>query len=444
MQVPLNRRQARELARMIAEGEATAEVVTRSFVDAIRAREHDLHTFAWYDEARALDTARELDRLLANDRRRGPLHGIPVAVKDNIDTADMPTGYGSAVYTTHTAPTDAACVALLLDAGAFVIGKTACTELANFTPGPTRNPHAPTHTPGGSSSGSAAAVAAHFAPLALGTQTAGSVIRPGAYCGVVAYKPSPRLIPRAGVKPNSDTLDEVGGFANSVDDVALLASVLAMKPAWADLPEQGRAGAPPVFAPITTPHADRVSRTWHERFEAVCAKLAHAGARTADTTWPRVFDGLFDAHATVQLYETARALAPEFTYRRDLLSQGLVEQIERGRATSGRDYAAALQLGRACAAAIESLFGAAQVVLCPPTSGEAPAGLASTGDPLFCRPWQLLGCPCLTLPIGHGEGGLPLGVQVVARPGDDVGLFTAGAWIEQALKGWMQEEASAS
>lgn len=433
MREPLYRRPAHELARQIASGEATSEVVTRSFADAIREREHQLHAFAWFDEPRALSVARELDRLLDNDRRRGPLHGVPIAIKDNIDTADLPTGYGSTIYASHRPPADAACVSLLLDAGAFVLGKTVCTELANFTPGPTRNPHSLDHSPGGSSSGSAAAVAAHCAPLALGTQTAGSLIRPAAYCGVVAYKPSPRLLPRAGVKANSDTLDEVGVFATNVDDIALVASVLAVKPGWIDVPGQGRTGGAPVFAATATPHGDRVSRAWHERFDSAIATLARAGARRAEAPWPRVFDGLFDAQQTVQVYETARALAPEYTYRRDQLSQKLVELIERGRATGARDYAAALQLGRACAAAIDSLFGPAAVLLCPPATGEAPRGLTSTGDPLFCRPWQLLGCPCLTLPIGRGESGLPLGMQVVARPGDDVVLFGAAAWIERAL-----------
>jgi amidase len=434
MREPLHRRPAHELARQIATGDVSSEVVTRSFADAIRDRERTVQAFAWFDEARALGVARELDRLLANDRRRGPLHGLPVAIKDNIDTADLPTGYGSPIYASHTPPADAACVALLQDAGAFVLGKTVCAELANFTPGATRNPHALDHTPGGSSSGSAAAVAAHFAPIALGTQTAGSLIRPAAFCGVIAYKPSPRTAPRAGVKANSDTLDEVGVFANCIDDIALAAAALAVKPAWIDVPQQGRSGAPPVFAATATPYGDRVSRAWHERLDAAVATLGRAGARQAEVTWPRVFDGLFEAQQTVQVYETARALAPEFTYRRDLLSQRLVELIEQGRGIAARDYAAALQLGRACAAAIDSLFGAAGVLLCPPAPGEAPRGLGSTGDPLFCRPWQLLGCPCLTLPIGRGESGLPLGVQIVARPGDDVGLLAAGAWIEQALQ----------
>jgi amidase len=319
-----------------------------------------------------------------------------------------------------------------------VLGKTALAELANFTPAATRNPHDLAHTPGGSSSGSAAAVAAHFAPLALGTQTAGSVIRPAAYCGVVGFKPSPRQIPRAGVKANSDTLDEVGAFARSVEDVAFFASVLAARPAWKDLPAQGLAGSAPALGAVATSQRALASPSMLAALQAALRQLAQRGARMADVTWPRIFDGLFEAQRTVQLAETARALAPEYAYRRAQLSVRLIEQIEQGIAIGMDSYVAALQLGRACCAAIDSLFGAADVLLAPSAPGPAPRGLASTGDPVFNRPWQLLGCPVLNLPvppaIGPTEGGLPLGLSVVARPGDDARLFAAAAWIESNLR----------
>jgi Asp-tRNA(Asn)/Glu-tRNA(Gln) amidotransferase A subunit family amidase len=433
MRPPLNRLPAVRLAQMIASGEASAEVVTRSFIDAIREREHDVQAFAWFDADRAIAAARELHIV----SRRGPLHGLPVAVKDNIDTEDLPTTYGSPIYEGHRPGVDAACVALLKDAGAFVLGKTVTAELANFTPGATRNPLRLSHTPGGSSSGSAAAVAAHFAPLALGTQTAGSVIRPAAYCGVLAYKPSPRLIPRSGVKPNSDTLDEVGAFARSVEDLAFVCGVLAAKPAWKELPAQGLAGAAPAVAAVATSQRAAAAPSMLAALEAALQRLAARGARLAEATWPRIFDGLFEAQRVVQLAETARALAPEYGYRREKLSQRLIEVIEQGRAIGMQEYAAALQLARACTAAIESLFGAADVLLAPSAPGEAPRGLGSTGDPVFNRPWQLLGCPVVNLPvpaeIGHGESGLPLGLSLVARPGDDARLLAAAAWIEARL-----------
>jgi amidase len=438
MQVPLHRRSAVELARMIAEGEASPETVTRSFIDAMHAREAEVQAFAWFDADHALGTARALH----GAARRGPLHGLPFAVKDNIDTADAPTTYGSVIYEGHRPPTDAACVALLKDAGGVMFGKTALAEFANFTPCATRNPRNLAHTPGGSSSGSAAAVAAHCVPFALGTQTAGSVIRPAAYCGVVGYKPSPRLVPRMGVKPNSDTLDEVGVFANSVADAALAASVLAAKPAWREVPAQGLASSGPVFGAVATPQQHLAAPSMLAALERATQVLRAKGARVTEVTWPRVFDGLFDAQKTVQVFETARALAAESAYRRQFLSVRLVETIEQGRGMPVEQYTAALQLGRACAAAIESLFGAAEVLLTPSAPGEAPVGLASTGDPVFNRPWQLLGCPMINLPVppalAHGETGLPLGLSIVARPGDDARLWAHAAWIEAA---WQHADA---
>jgi Asp-tRNA(Asn)/Glu-tRNA(Gln) amidotransferase A subunit family amidase len=426
---PLHRLPAARLARLIASGEASPESVTRSFIDAIHEREREIQAFAWFDADRAIAAARELHLV----SRRGPLHGLPIVVKDTIDTADIPTSYGSPIYQNHRPQFDAACVALLKDAGGFVFGKTVATEFANTTPGLTRNPRNPSHSPGGSSSGSAAAIAAHFAPLALGTQTAGSVIRPASFCGVVGYKPSPRLMPRAGVKLVSDSLDEVGVFAAGVEDALLIASVLALKPAWRDLATQAQGAPAPVVGWVATPQSHLAAPSMLAALENAARHLSQHGARHADLTWPRVFDGLFDAHLTIQLFETARALAPEFAYRRSQLSQRLVETIERGRAIGVHDYVAALQLSRACAAAIDSLFGGADVLLAPSAPGEAPIGLTSTGDPVFNRPWQLLGCPVINLPFGRGESGLPLGLSLVARPGEDVRLFGAAAWIERRL-----------
>jgi amidase len=435
MKEPLHRLAATRLAKMIADGEVTSEVVARSFIDAVHAREHEVRAFEWFDADHALAQACELDRQQATGTRRGPLHGLPVAIKDVIDTAEMPTAYGSPIYARHRPLADAAVVALLKHAGAHVFGKSVTTEMATFTPGPTRNPHNLAHTPGGSSSGSAAAVAAHFCPLALGTQTAGSVIRPASFCGVAAYKPTPRLIPRSGVKATSDTLDEVGAFARTVEDLALVASVLALRPAWQEIPAQYlESGAVPTIAWTGTPQAELASPALREALERAAQRLLEQGAKAAELTWPRVFDGLFEAQRIVQVYETARALGPEYEYRRGQLSARLAAMIEQGQKTTAADYVDALQLGRACSAAIDSLFGAADVVLTFGAPGEAPKGLDSTGDPLFNRPWQLLRCPSLNVPFGTGEGGLPLGIQVVARAGDDAKLFAAGAWIEARLR----------
>jgi len=431
---PLHRLPAVKLAQMIAIGEASPETVTRSFIDAIREREHEVQAFAWFDADQALAAARMLHLV----SRRGPLHGLPFAVKDNIDTQDMPTGYGSPIYEGHRPDIDAICVAQLKGAGGFVLGKTVSAELANFTPGPTRNPLGLEHTPGGSSSGSAAAVAAHFAPLALGTQTAGSVIRPAAFCGVVGYKPSHGVLPRAGIKPVSDMLDEVGVFARSVEDAALAAAIMAAKPAWKELPHDGLRGASPVIGLVPTSQANAAAPSMLAALDNVFRHLLQRGARRADITWPRVFDGLFAAQRNVQLFETARALAAEFAYRRSQLSGRLIALIEQGRALSVDEYAAALQLRRACVAAIDSLFGAADLIVTPSAPGEAPKGIGSTGDPVFNRPWQLLGCPMISIPIpgalGRGESGLPLGVCLVGRPGEDARLWAAAGWIEAKLR----------
>jgi amidase len=438
MKTPLNRLPATRLARMIAGHEVTCEAVTHSFIDAIKEREPQVRAFAWFDGARALATARELD---IGDWR-GPLHGLPVAVKDNIDTADIPSEYGSAIYAGHVPPADAACVAALRSAGGYVLGKTVSAELANFTPGPTRNPHDLEHTPGGSSSGSAAAVASHMAPFALGTQTAGSVIRPASFCGVVGFVPTRGLVPRAGVKAVSDTLDVIGFFARSVDDAALVAAALALNP---DLQHAPGRSAPASIGWTATPWANQLAPSMLAALERVARLLSSRGGRVREISWPYdanadgdSFAGLAEAQRTVQLFETARQLGPELQYRSDLLSAKLATLIEEGRAVGADAYVHALKVGRDCTSSIETLFGGADVLLAPSAPGEAPHGLGSTGDPLFNRPWHLLGAPQVNVPVpgalAHGESGLPLGLQVVGRPGDDARTLAVARWVEQQLE----------
>jgi len=409
---------------------ATRRVSVAALADALLARsaalDPALHAWAHLDPAAVRRQAQALDR----GAPAGPLGGLPLAVKDNIDTAGLPTAYGSALYAGHRPDADAACVALARRAGAWVLGKTVCTAFANMTPAATRNPWHARHTPGGSSSGSAAAVAAGLVPWALGTQTAGSVIRPAAYCGIVGYKPSPRRVPRAGAKPNSDTLDEVGVLARSVEDVALLAGVLDSggAPAVAS-------GAAPHLAFTLSSRAGALMPAMALALQAAAGRLAAAGAVLHDAAWPAGFDTLFDAQRVVQVFETARALAPEWQYRRSALPRDLRALIGTGLATPPSDYAAALRAVTPALAALDDLFGGADVLLVPAATGPAPA-LAdkTTGDPLFCRPWQLLGCPCLSLPIALDAGGLPLALQLVARPGDDARLFAAAAWAEHVLQ----------
>jgi Asp-tRNA(Asn)/Glu-tRNA(Gln) amidotransferase A subunit family amidase len=438
MKTPLNRLPAARLARMIAGHEVTCEAVTHSFIDAVKEGEPRVRAFSWFDPGRALATARELD---IGDWR-GPLHGLPVAVKDNIDTADIPSEYGSAIYVGHVPPADAAAVAALRSAGGYVFGKTVSAELANFTPGPTRNPHDLEHTPGGSSSGSAAAIAAHMAPFALGTQTAGSVIRPASFCGVVGFVPTRGLVPRAGVKAVSDTLDVVGVFARCVEDAALVGAAVTLR---ADLQHAPGKAAPMTIAWTATPWASHLAPSMLAALERVARLLATRNNRVRELKWPYdankngdSFAGLADAQSTVQLFETARALGPEQQYRSDLLSARLASLIEEGRTVSADDYVHAIKVGRDCVETIDTLFGDADVLLAPSAPGEAPHGLGSTGDPQFNRPWHLLGAPQVNVPVphtlAHGESGLPLGLQIVGRPGDDVRTLAAARWVEQQLE----------
>ncbi len=415
-----------QLARAVRGGRWSAQDVASAHADAIEARDGELQAFVAFDRGELLESARAVDR----GDRRGPLAGVPVAIKDIIDTAQYPTAYGSPIYHGHRPALDAACVLLLRQAGAVVLGKTVTAEFATFAPGPTRNPHAPAHTPGGSSSGSAAAVAAGLATLALGTQTAGSVIRPASFCGVVGYKPSAGRIARSGVKIISDRLDEVGLFARTLDDAALLASVLAQQPGWADSPSQGRLAPPPRVGWLLSSRADCAAPAMRQAVMRAAQCAFAAGAPQADIAWPGTFDALFDAQRTIQLAETARALAAEYAYRRAQLSAQLAEAIREAHAYPAQRYADALKAGLDCADALPTLFADADVLLAPSATGEAPHGLGSTGDPLFCRPWQLLGCPMISLPFGRGPLGLPLGVSVLARPGQDARLFAAAAWLQ--------------
>lgn len=429
MRTPLNRLSAAQLARMLAVREVSCEAVTHSFLDAIEQRESEVRAFAWIDPARALAIARELDRSSA----RGPLHGLPVAVKDVIDTAGIVTEYGSPIYAGHVPRADAACVAAVRASGSYVLGKTVTAELANFTPGPTRNPYALEHTPGGSSSGSAAAVAAHMAPFALGTQTAGSVIRPASFCGVVGFVPTRGSIPRAGAKQVSDTLDVIGCFAKTVEDVALLASALMVSPDLRDAAGNARS---PSIGWTMTPWASQLAPAMLGVLERVVRVCSDQAAKVREINWSDKFTALAAAQRVVQVFETARSFAAEFDYRRHQLSPQLADLIDEGRAIDAASYLAALQTGCSCAAAIDELFSGVDVILAPSAPGAAPHGLGSTGDPQFSRPWQLLGGPQVNVPVPRAmqsKSELPLGVQVVGRPGDDARTLAAAHWLEQQL-----------
>ena len=424
----LNQLDAWQAATLLARRELRALDLVRACLDRVAERDGEVHAFAHLDPDAALAQARALDA----GPLRGLLHGLPLGVKDLFDTADAPTAYGSPIYAGHRPAADAAAVALCREAGALVLGKTVSTEFAYFHPGPTRNPHNLAHTPGGSSSGSAAAVADRMLPLALGTQTAGSIIRPAAYCGVVGYKPSWGRVPRAGVKSLSEALDTVGGFGRSVRDVALLGAVLTGD---ARLSEGLAAAAPPAprLGLCRTPDWPAADADTQRAWGQATAALAPHVARMADVALPGELPDLTALQKAVMAFEMARALSHERVRHRDRLSERLQALLDDGLAISGAEHVANLARTAAAQRCIDTLFDRFDVLLAPSATGEAPAGIDATGDPLFCRGWTLLGLPCVHLPFATGEHGLPIGLQLVGRWGQDHHLLATAQWLHERL-----------
>jgi len=404
----------------------SCEAMIRGHLARIDAREGEVGAWVYVDGEAALAEARALDA----SPRRGALHGLAIGVKDIIDTADMPTEYGSPIYKGHRPVRDAACVQRLKAAGAIILGKTVTTEFAFVHPGRTRHPLDPGCSPGGSSSGSAAAVADGMVPVALGTQTGGSTIRPAAFCGVVGYKPGFGRFPSDGMKPLAPSLDTIGLMARTVDEVARVGAVLAGEPISA--PASFLLQDPPRLALCHTPYAAQAEPQAIARLDVVASRLARAGARVRDQELPGMFAELDRLHRVIMSHETAQSMAHEWRTARDRLSPGMSEFIERGLSTSTQAVAAARAHVEACKAALPGLLGDDELILTLPAAGEAPVGLASTGNAVFCRMWTLLGVPCLTLPAGCGERGLPLGVQLVGGP--ESSLFAVASWTAQRLQ----------
>jgi len=417
---------ARELRDEIAAGRLTAAVVAHACLARIAEREPVVGAWAHLDPDKVLTAARALD-LAA---RRGPLHGVPIGVKDLIDTADLPTEYGSPIYRGHRPGADAAAVALARAAGALVLGKTVTTEFATYHPGKTANPHDPARTPGGSSSGSAAAVADRMAPLAFGTQTAGSVIRPAAFCGIVGFKPSFGTIPRAGVKLLADSLDTVGVMARTVDDVALFFAVLSGRPEF-DRPAAPT--APIIGLRLTLPGAASPSNATLSLIEAAARRAEACGATLRPLQLPVGFERLVEAHKTVMAYEAAGALAYERLVHHAALSPALAALLDEGAAIDAARYDAAREDATRIGATVAGAMAELDAVLAPAAFDEAPLGLDATGDPVFCRAWTLLQLPCLTLPAGHGPHDMPIGAQLIAGPRRDARLLATARFVEAAL-----------
>lgn len=418
-----------QAAALLNRRELRAQDLLQACLDRIDEREDVIHAFAELDRDKALTAARALDA----GPVRGLLHGLPIGVKDIFDTADLVTAYGSTVYAGNRPSADAAPVALCREAGAVVLGKTVSTEFAYFTPGPTRNPHNTAHTPGGSSSGSAAAVADHMLPLALGTQTAGSIIRPAGYCGVVGFKPSLGRVVSGGVKSLSPSMDIIGGFGRSVRDVGLLGAVLTGDPRlnhWRELTahDSPRIG---FFQTPSWPQADAdVVRAWEHATRVLGAQAKNC----QDVVTPTNFAELISLQKEVMTFEMARSLSHERIHHRERLSTPLNNLLDEGMTMKAERHAEQLREVADWRQRIDALFDDHDVLLTPSTTSIAPEGTA-TGDPLFCRSWSILGLPSIHLPFATGRQGLPVGLQLVGRYGQDHQLLAAAHWVHERLLG---------
>jgi Asp-tRNA(Asn)/Glu-tRNA(Gln) amidotransferase A subunit family amidase len=433
----LNWLSAGDAARAIREGSISAEQLTEACLARVREADRAIEAWAYLDPEHALKQARARDQDRREGRPAGPLHGVPVGIKDIFDTEDMPTEDGSVLHAGRMPDHDATAVAMLRAAGAVILGKTVTTEFATYTPGKTHNPHDPKHTPGGSSSGSAAAVAAGMVPLALGSQTNGSVIRPASFCGVYGFKPTHGLIPRGGVLKLSRTLDHVGMFARTLEDIALVAEQLVgHDPRDPDTRPRARVPfvdtvaqdppLPPMLAFVEGPAWERAT----EETKAAFAELAGAlGDRIVEVPMPESARLALDWHRDIMEAEMAANLDLEWEKGRERISPNLRAQLERGRAAKALDYQRARARIALLNEGFDEIFERCDAIVTPAAPGTAPAGLEATGDPAFCSLWTLCGMPALNLPLMRGENGLPMGVQLVGRRDNDARLLRTARWL---------------
>ena len=430
-----------EVLRAYREGRATVQDYVASCSARVAELEARVQAWEWFDPQRALADAEERAGGILADL---PLYGIPVGVKDIINTRGIPTRMGSRIYSSNV-PSHSAWVVRRLEAlGGLVMGKTVTTEFAFRNPGKTRNPWNPSHTPGGSSSGSAAAVAAGFVPVAIGTQTLGSVIRPAAFCGVVGYKPSFGAISRSGVHPFAPTLDTVGVFARSVADAAWFGACL-MGPDARDEATQVRGAVrllrvpleplpePPRLAIVRTPKWNVASDVQRQHFDECVATLGTAGAKMKEVSLPRLFDDAWENVMTIASRDASKSFALVESRHRISLSPPLIELIDRGHRVTPEQDARARARREAYRQWFDTMLERFDAIVTIPATGEAPEGLGNTGDPTFASLWTQTGMPAVTIPSGRGPKGLPLGFQVVGRYRDDERALQVAAWVEATL-----------
>jgi len=424
---------ALDFARRLESGELTPAQAIEICAEAIAKREAEIGAFVTLD----LDGARRTAQSAALKSK--PLRGMPVALKDIFDTYDMPTEYGSKLYAGNRPKTDASLVALTRRFGGIILGKTVTTEFAHLDPGKTKNPHNLAYTQGGSSSGSAAAVAAGFVPVATGSQTGGSVIRPASFCGVAGFKPSYRMLPTIGMKCVSWHLDTAGLFAASVADVAFAASVIGER----DLRVDQRAPVSPRIGVLRQQPWPSASTDMAAALDVAARATSSAMARVKDVLLPPVLSAAFRAHATIQSYEAARSLASEYDRANEVrasaknasdpIGKGVRELVEQGMKVTADAYDDARRTATQARKAVTELMADVDVILSPSAPGAPPKGLTSTGSSTFNRLWTLMGTPCVNVPGLSDTNGLPLGVQVIGRFGADRATLEAALFVESAI-----------
>lgn len=427
----------RECVDHVAQGKITSQQMVESCFAAIDATDADLQAWESLDREQALARAKELDDFRRRGRTLGKLHGVPIGIKDNIDTADLPTRYGSEIYAAHQPEYNAAVVDKLLEAGAIILGKTVSTEFAYMHPSRTRNPHNFTYSPGGSSSGSAAAVAAGQVPVSLGSQTNGSVIRPASFCGCFGLKPSSGVFPRRGVFKTSDTLDQVGLFARNPDDIALVSDALKgfdntdshskalprpgfMQGYLSDVP------VPPDFAWIDLPYADQYSDSMREGMHELLQEL---NARVDRIPAPVSFSALLKCHKIIYDYEIYRCLAKEREQDWDKMSSTAQAAMEKAKVVSSDEYSEALDIRDAACNWFVEFFNDYDAIIAPSALGEPPLFGDGTGNPVCSTIWTLCGLPCLSMPLLQGVDDMPLGVQLIGAHNEDDRLMRTTRWL---------------
>ena len=430
-----------EMVQSLKKGEITSEELVKSYIEQIKKKEKEVEAWEFFDQELVLKQAKKLDELHQSGKH-GDLHGIPVGIKDIFDTEDMPTTDGTEIHKKNPSWNDCTVVSKLKQAGAIIMGKTVTAELAYYSPGKTKNPHDTTRTPGGSSSGSAAAVASHMVPLAVGSQTNGSVIRPASYCGVVGYKPTKGLISRHLVLQISRALDQVGVFANSIEDAALISEQLighdkqdpdtSLNPRPKLLAaSKEKPPAEPVLAHIKLPFMNELEEDVKEGFKEIKDELK---GKVDEIELPEGFAGIPDWHKIIMESDMARSFSEEYKKSKNKLSDKIIEAIERGMKYTSVEYNNALAKVDVANAYFNQFFHDYDAILTPSACGEAPKGLESTGNPIFCTIWTYCGMPCISLPLLQGKNGLPVGVQLVSSLFDDERLFRNASWLTSKIK----------